>query len=137
MHVESCARRCAHDIRDLTGQSGTGRTTFINTLCGQDVLQHKEPKSAEFAHEEEPIKIRPVNVGARAQTPHLGFACRLTSCCMAEMEEDGIRISLTVVDTPGFGDQIDNEPKYAPRCEPCPGQALTWGPQLCRDPGLH
>jgi len=26
-----------------------------------------------------------------------------------ELEEDGIRIALTVVDTPGFGDSIDNE----------------------------
>jgi cell division control protein 11 len=26
----------------------------------------------------------------------------------AELEEDGVRIALTVVDTPGFGDNIDN-----------------------------
>ena len=30
-----------------------------------------------------------------------------------ELEEDGIRIALTVVDTPGFGDNIDNEDGYA------------------------
>lgn len=28
---------------------------------------------------------------------------------LPELEEDGIRIALTVVDTPGFGDNIDNE----------------------------
>ena len=27
----------------------------------------------------------------------------------AELDEEGTRISLTIVDTPGFGDQIDNE----------------------------
>lgn len=27
----------------------------------------------------------------------------------AELEEDGVRVSLTIIDTPGFGDQIDNE----------------------------
>lgn len=26
-----------------------------------------------------------------------------------ELDEDGVKISLTVVDTPGFGDMIDNE----------------------------
>ena len=29
-----------------------------------------------------------------------------------ELDDDGTRISLTVVDTPGFGDQIDNEARY-------------------------
>lgn len=33
----------------------------------------------------------------------------LTFWLPTELEEDGVRISLTVVDTPGFGDQIDNE----------------------------
>lgn len=28
----------------------------------------------------------------------------------AELEEDGVRIALTIVDTPGFGDLIDNSP---------------------------
>jgi cell division control protein 11 len=31
-----------------------------------------------------------------------------------ELDEEGTRISLTIVDTPGFGDQIDNEARYAP-----------------------
>lgn len=30
-----------------------------------------------------------------------------------ELDEEGTRISLTIVDTPGFGDQIDNEARYA------------------------
>lgn len=34
------------------------------------------------------------------------------SCCFAELEENGQRIALTLVDTPGFGDNIDNEHAY-------------------------
>ena len=30
-----------------------------------------------------------------------------------ELDEEGTRISLTIVDTPGFGDQIDNEARCA------------------------
>jgi cell division control protein 11 len=31
---------------------------------------------------------------------------------MIELDEEGTRISLTIVDTPGFGDQIDNEARW-------------------------
>ena len=43
-----------------------------------------------MAHVEEGVRIKPVNV---------------------ELEEDGVRIALTIVDTPGFkfGNNIDNE----------------------------
>ncbi len=36
------------------------------------------------------------------------------NCSTPELEEDGIRIALTVVDTPGFGDNIDNEDGCVP-----------------------
>ena len=45
------------------GASGTGRTTFVNTLCESEVLQHKVCDSPEATHLEEGIKIKPVNVG--------------------------------------------------------------------------
>lgn len=72
----------------VVGASGTGRTTFVNTLCESEVLAHKVCDDPETAHIEEGIKIKPANV---------------------ELEEDGVRIALTIVDTPGFGENIDNE----------------------------
>lgn len=47
----------------LPGASGTGRTTFVNTLCESEVLSHKVCDSPETAHVEEGIRIKPVNVG--------------------------------------------------------------------------
>lgn len=47
----------------FAGASGTGRTTFVNTLCESEVLAHKVSDNAETAHIEEGIRIKPVNVG--------------------------------------------------------------------------
>ncbi|CAK7245581.1 MAG: Cell division control protein 11 [Sporothrix thermara] len=78
----------------VCGASGTGRTTFVNTLCSKAVLTHKESDDANSAHIEEGVKIKPVTVEL-------------------ELDEEGTRISLTIVDTPGFGDQIDNEASFS------------------------
>lgn len=45
------------------GASGTGRTTFVNTLCNSSVLAKKVCDSPEEAHNEEGITIKPVSVG--------------------------------------------------------------------------
>lgn len=37
----------------------------------------------------------------------------MADSCIPELDEEGTRISLTIVDTPGFGDQIDNEARLA------------------------
>lgn len=46
------------------------------------------------------------------QTQYINHASptfRLPIGLFLELDEDGVKISLTVVDTPGFGDMIDNE----------------------------
>ncbi|MCJ1303012.1 hypothetical protein MMC08_005818 [Hypocenomyce scalaris] len=78
----------------VCGSSGTGRTTFVNTLCGKRVLQGKDADDASTAHLEEGVRIKPITVEL-------------------ELDEEGTRISLTIVDTPGFGDQIDNESSFS------------------------
>ncbi|KIY44536.1 GTP binding protein [Fistulina hepatica ATCC 64428] len=72
----------------VVGESGTGRTSFVNTLCESELLPHKLIDTPENAHLEEGVKIKPSSI---------------------DLEEDGVRIALTVVDTPGFGDNIDND----------------------------
>lgn len=48
----------------FAGGSGTGRTTFVNTLCESEVLSHKDSDSPDTAHVEQGVKIKPANVGA-------------------------------------------------------------------------
>lgn len=47
----------------LTKPCATGRTTFVNTLCGKRVLSAKEADDAANAHLEEGVRIKPVTVG--------------------------------------------------------------------------
>jgi cell division control protein 11 len=77
----------------VCGASGTGRTTFVNTLCGRRVLQPLDADDPSTAHLEQGVQIKPVTVEL-------------------ELDEEGTRVSLTIVDTPGFGDGIDNEAMF-------------------------
>jgi cell division control protein 11 len=58
----------------VCGASGTGRTTFVNTLCGKQVLEHKESDDPTAAHVEEGVKIQPITVGMSAQWIVIGRA---------------------------------------------------------------
>ncbi|KAL1866511.1 Cell division control protein 11 [Diaporthe australafricana] len=78
----------------VCGASGTGRTTFVNTLCGKSVIGHKDSDDPNGASVEDGVKIKPMTVEL-------------------ELDEEGTRISLTIVDTPGFGDQVDNEASFS------------------------
>jgi hypothetical protein len=62
----------------LAGASGTGRTTFVNTLCESEVLAHKISDNPETAHVEEGIRIKPANVGALMLATH-PYICILSS----------------------------------------------------------
>ncbi|KAJ3169269.1 hypothetical protein HDU88_001066 [Geranomyces variabilis] len=75
----------------IVGSSGLGKSTFVNTLCESPVFPKKDCGSPEKAALEKTVAITPVTV---------------------EMEEDGIKLSLTIVDTPGFGDNINNEGNF-------------------------
>jgi cell division control protein 11 len=44
----------------------SGRTTFVNTLCGKKVLHAKEADDAASAHLEEGVRIKPVTVGEQS-----------------------------------------------------------------------
>lgn len=55
------------------GASGTGRTTFVNTLCESEVLAHKVSDTPETAHIEEGIRIKPANIGSCCRACNSGL----------------------------------------------------------------
>nr|CAD2170417.1 unnamed protein product [Meloidogyne enterolobii] len=74
----------------VVGQSGLGKSTFLNTLFMAELLDLKHEESS---------KIKST-VSIESKT------FRLT--------ENDVRLKLTVVDTPGFGDFVDNSKCWEP-----------------------
>lgn len=70
----------------VLGESGLGKSTLINSLFLTDLYPERQISTAS-----EKIK-KTVNIEAST----------------VEIEERGVKLRLTIVDTPGFGDSINS-----------------------------
>lgn len=76
----------------VIGESGSGRSTFINTLCDQLIV---EPSITATMYTPEELS-----------NPDRELQLRKSS---VELEDsEGIKINLNIIDTPGFGESMDN-----------------------------
>ncbi|XP_076996452.1 septin-12 [Tamandua tetradactyla] len=75
----------------VVGQSGLGKSTMVNTLFKSKVWQSSPPACG----------------GPVPQTLQLHSVTHV-------IEEKGVKLKLTVTDTPGFGDQINNDKCWEP-----------------------
>uniref|UniRef100_A0A8C1XUQ3 Septin 9b n=1 Tax=Cyprinus carpio TaxID=7962 RepID=A0A8C1XUQ3_CYPCA len=76
----------------VVGQSGLGKSTLMNTLFKSKVSR-RSVKTTEEERIPKTIEIKSIS---------------------HDIEEKGVRMKLTVIDTPGFGDQINNENCWQP-----------------------
>lgn len=74
----------------IVGESGLGKSTLVNSLFLTDLY---------------PERVVPDAVEKQKQTLKLDAST-------VEIEERGVKLRLTVVDTPGFGDAIDNTDSF-------------------------
>ncbi|KAL5469870.1 hypothetical protein PMIN07_002390 [Paraphaeosphaeria minitans] len=76
----------------VVGESGLGKSTLVNTLFNTSLYPPKERKA-----------------------PSLDISKTVAiQSISADIEENGVRLRLTVVDTPGFGDYINNDESWDP-----------------------
>jgi len=79
----------------VVGESGLGKSTLVNTLFNTTLYPPKQPLA--------PNAERPQTVAIQSIS--------------ADIEENGVRLRLTVVDTPGFGDFVNNDHSWKPIVE--------------------
>lgn len=75
------------------GESGLGKSTLVNTLFNTSLYPPRERKGPS-------LDIIPKTVSIQSIS--------------ADIEENGVRLRLTVVDTPGFGDFVNNDESWRP-----------------------
>ncbi|KIR35322.1 septin ring protein [Cryptococcus deuterogattii MMRL2647] len=85
-------RRGFQFVTMVVGESGLGKSTLINTLFETKLYQPKQ------------IPTPGADRGKTVQIESIS----------ADIEENGVRLKLTVVDTPGFGDFVNNEESWKP-----------------------
>lgn len=75
----------------VVGESGSGKTTLINTLFATSLLGHKRYEESHAL--DRTVKVEVVRV---------------------EVEEKGFVLKLTLIDTPGYGDYVNNNNCWGP-----------------------
>lgn len=79
----------------VVGESGLGKSTLVNTLFNRGLYDAKEPKDPAV----ETAKTVEINTVSQ------------------DLDEGNVKLHLTVIDTPGFGDFVNNSDSWKPIVE--------------------
>lgn len=92
------------------GAKGLGKSTLMNTLFNRDLYASEHLSNGLQSMElNEEVSMKKAEEGGTSEAPRVQI--QTTS---ADIEENGVKLHLTVVDAPGFGDSIDNTGSWKP-----------------------
>ncbi|KAI9360676.1 Septin-type guanine nucleotide-binding (G) domain-containing protein [Pilaira anomala] len=84
----------------VVGQSGLGKSTLVNTIFASHLIESKGRLAADET--------------ARQTTEIEAVSHIFNPPSFIAIEENGVRLRLNIVDTPGYGDQVNNENCWEP-----------------------
>lgn len=108
----------------LVGELGTGKTTFVNSLLNKKVLNHRFESSNFKAGGSLDTKTISFTNAKSVALPNTAILTRsefnpetaneepgiaLTETKVELVDDDNVKLQLTVIDTPGFGENLNNE----------------------------
>lgn len=115
------AKKAVKFLFMVAGESGTGKSTFINCLLNRKVMNHRyegvdgDTKTLAFSSAQN-VNLPNASIlatnefDASSAQEEPGIA--LTETKVEIVDEDGIRMQLNIIDTPGFGENLNNELCY-------------------------
>ncbi|KAK6464774.1 Septin-domain-containing protein [Scheffersomyces coipomensis] len=103
----------------VVGESGNGKTTFINSLLNKKVLSHRfenasdtDTKTLTFTSAKS-VALPNTSIltrqefNARTSNEEPGIA--LTETKVELIDDENLKLLLSIIDTPGFGENLNNE----------------------------
>jgi len=81
-----------------------GKSTLVNTLFASHLIDSKGRQHVQDLHKQT-TQIESVSHGKHL----VARQYKHSNILIIVIEENGVRLRLNIVDTPGYGDQVDNE----------------------------
>lgn len=100
----------------MAGESGLGKTTFINTLFSTTIKNYADHKRRHNKQIDKTVEIE-ITKAELEEKFFKGEHCPCDENPYGSPATDSVLVRLTVIDTPGFGDYVNNRDSWQPIIE--------------------
>ncbi|KAI5954718.1 CDC3 [Candida theae] len=96
------------------GEAGLGKATLINTLFNRDVMGKSSKLNEYDGGQEDDFEDAEAEAEAEPSEKEGGDAGVKIKTTVTEIEEDGVKLNVSVITAPGFGDALNNIDSWKP-----------------------